>query len=240
MRILENLSTCTMQRINWGLFSRAHCYTWQAQENGKSGNEAFSIHHSTCTQSTVCTHIKSYILCVTFTHNDTFTQSFTALNSQWSSLFTCVVMFSKSNPIKSGGLNPRPSGSFLRVCGLWRTEAWAPSRKLRWHYLLSCVGGRELMIARQQSYYLQHQARVMLPIYTTTLSVFIIHISCGILAWKGVISFMVEGRLWLALRSQGLQQDGLGGMAFVDSKHQNSLHKQGRNISPENVMLGLL
>lgn len=32
----------------------------------------------------------------------------------------------------------------------------------------------------------------------------------------------------------------VGGMAFLDSKHQNSLHKRGRNISPENVMLGLL
>lgn len=35
------------------------------------------------------------------------------------------------------------------------------------------------MIARQQSHYLQQRAPVMLPIYTTTLSVFIIHISCG-------------------------------------------------------------
>lgn len=139
-----------------------------------------------------------------------------------------VYLFSKSNPIKSGGLNPRPSGSFLRVCGLWRTEAWAPSRKLRWHYLLSCVGGRELMIARQQCHYLQHQAPVMLPIYTTTLSVFIIHISCGILAWKGVISFMVEGRLRLALRSQGLQQDGVGGgfSGFKASKQPAQTEKK--------------
>lgn len=31
-----------------------------------------------------------------------------------------------------------------------------------------------------------------------------------------------------------------GVVAFLDSKHQNSLHKQRRNISPENVTLSLL
>lgn len=51
-------------------------------------------------------HTLGYLLPVTFTHHDTFTQSFTALNTQRSGLFTCVVMFSKSNPINSGGLFP--------------------------------------------------------------------------------------------------------------------------------------
>lgn len=113
MRILENLSTCTMQRINWGLFSRAHCYTIWARENGKGGNEAFPIQQSTCTQTAVCTHTHThlhtdseYLLLVTFTHHDTFTQSFTVLNTQWCALFTCVVMFSKSNPINSSGPHP--------------------------------------------------------------------------------------------------------------------------------------
>lgn len=53
---------------------------------------------------------------------------------------------------------------------------------------------------------------------------------------------MVEGRLRLALRSRGSQQDGAGRPAFLDSKqHQNSLHKQKeKNISPESVMLTLV
>lgn len=146
--------------------------------------------------------------------------------------------FQRATPLTAVARTPRPSCSFLRVCGLWRAAARAPSRKLRWHCLLSCVGGRErrLVIARQQRRYLQHQAPVMLPIYTTILSVFIIHISCGILAWKRVISFMVEGRLQLALRSHGSQQVGErggGGQFFWIQSIKTRCTNRKINISPE-------
>lgn len=121
MRILENLSARTMQRINWGLFSRAHCYTPRAQENGKGANEAFSILCGTCTHIAVCTHTRArrYLLPVTFSLGDTFTQSFLALNSQRTTLFTRVVMFflKKQTPIKSKGLNSQLRRGFLRLCG---------------------------------------------------------------------------------------------------------------------------
>lgn len=80
--------------------------------------------------------------------------------------------FQRATPLTVVARTRRPNGSFLRVCRLWRAVAWALNRKLRWHYLLSCVGGRELVIARQRSPYVQHEALVMLPIYTTTLVCF--------------------------------------------------------------------
>lgn len=51
--------------------------------------------------------------------------------------------FQRATPLTAVARTPRPSCGFLRVCRLWRAAAWAPSRKPRWHCLLSCVGGRE-------------------------------------------------------------------------------------------------
>lgn len=67
-------------------------------------------------------HTGRYLLSVTFSHGDTFTQSFLPLNSQRTALFTCVVMFlKKQTPIKSSGLNSQLRSCFLRLCGFWRT-----------------------------------------------------------------------------------------------------------------------
>lgn len=147
--------------------------------------------------------------------------------------------FQRATPLTAVACSPRPTGSFLRVCGLRRAVAWVPSRKLRWRYLLSYVGGRGLVLARQLSRYLQLQAPVMLPIYTTTLFVFIIHISCGIMAWKRVIFFMVEGRLRLDLRSHDSQQVGVGGdfSGFKASKQPAQIEKK---YFPWDIMPGAL
>lgn len=215
MRILENLSTCTMQRINWGLFSRAHCYTIWAQENGKDSNEAFSIQHSISFTAPVhrllFAHTDKYLLPVTFTRMLLSLKVSLHLIHNGVPCLLVLWCFQRATPLTVVAHSTWPSGSFLRVCGLQRAGAWAPSRKLRWHYRLSRVGGRRLIIAKQQSCYLLLKAPVMLPIYTTTLSVFIIHFSCGIMTWKRVISFILEGRLQLALRSHGSQQVGAEG-----------------------------
>lgn len=58
--------------------------------------------------------------------------------------------FQRATPLTVVDRSPRPTGSFLRVRGWRRAVARAPSRKLRWHWLLSCVGGRTLLIAKQQ------------------------------------------------------------------------------------------
>lgn len=78
-------------------------------------------------------------------------------------------------------------------------------------------------------------------------SLFIFHV----LSWHERDFFSLHGgggRLRLALRSHGAQHDeaaaaglgwgvgGVGRAAFLDSKHQNSPHKQ-RSISPESVLL---
>lgn len=124
MRILENLSARTMQRINWGLFSRAHCNTRRAQENGKGGNEAFPIQRGTCTQSAVYTH--------THTHWNTvclwplaavillLKVSLHLIHNGPPCLLMLWCFFKKQTPIKSSGVNSQPRGSFLRLCGFWR------------------------------------------------------------------------------------------------------------------------
>lgn len=48
------------------------------------------------------THTQIPSACNLYPHV-TFTQGFTSLNTQWCAVFTCVVMFSKSYPINSGG-----------------------------------------------------------------------------------------------------------------------------------------
>lgn len=130
------------------------------------------------------------------------------------------MVLSKSNPITNDGLFPVTQKQFPMAVWLLRVVALEPSSKLRWHYLLSCVGGKRLVIARIQSCYHQHQALLMLPIYTTSRSVFIIHILCGIIAWKRVIFFMVKGRLGLTL---GLHLNTRWDKraAFLNSKHQS-------------------
>lgn len=223
MRILENLSTCTMQRINWGLFSRAHCYTIWDQENRKGSNEAFSIRHSVSFTAPVhrllFAHTLRHLVPVTFVHMLLSLKVSLRLIHNGVPCLLVLWCFQRATPLTVVACTPRPSGSFLRVCRLPRAGARAPSRKLRWHQLLSCVGGGRLVIARQQWCYVRLKAPATSPIYTTTLSIFIIHISCGIMAWKTVLSFMVEGRLQLAFRSHGSQQDGVwGGGRFSEFK----------------------
>ncbi|TNN63367.1 hypothetical protein EYF80_026389 [Liparis tanakae] len=52
--------------------------------------------------------------------------------------------FGGATPLTVVARSPRPGGGYLRLRGSRRAVARAPRRKLRCHYLLSCVGGRKL------------------------------------------------------------------------------------------------
>lgn len=75
-------------------------------------------------------------------------------------------------------------------------------------------------------------------LFTSQLCLFFfIHISCVILAWKGLISFTVEGQVsvgsQVARRTTRWGGGGGAGAAFLDSKHQNSSHKQRKYFPRE-------
>lgn len=142
----------------------------------------------------------------------------------------CLLMlwcfFKKQTPIKSGGLNSQLRGSFLRLCGFWMTSAKYETRMT-------------LPLERRRRKG-TGDAPVRSLIYTTT--VFLYSYFMCYSGMKGIFFSLRSGGAgygWLSGHTahNKMRRRGWGGAAFLDSKHQNSPHKQRRSISLENVRL---
>lgn len=126
--------------------------------------------------------------------------------------------FQRATPLTVVARTPRPGGSFLRmqVCSPGAEQETTMTLPLE-------LCGRERAgDSEANRAAICSTEPLVVHSYLHYNSVFIIHISCGILAWKRVISLHGGGQVMAASQVAWLTTSRGGGRLFWNSKHQNS------------------